>query len=1250
LTQKPDWGRTALIGDLRGLLHGPDGNDRALSAGRARRGRRAGALIGAPLLVLGLLVAMPASAMGAGSSCGANINPIVCENEQPGTPESVWDNMDGAGDPAIQGFATDISVNRGSTISFKIDTDATRYTVDIYRLGYYGGDGARLMTPAATIIRPGNQHQPACVTDPTTEIFDCGTWAVSASWSVPATAVSGVYIAEFTRTDTGGASMTPFVVRDDSSQSDIYFKTSDSTWQAYNTYGGSDFYQGVVHDRAYKVSYNRPYATRDNNHGRDFLFSNEYPMIRFMEQNGYDVSYTTDVDMARNGALAKNHKVLTSTGHDEYWSAPERDAAMAARDAGVNLAFFSGNEVYWHTRWEASEDGSNSSYRTLVCYKETWANAKIDPSTEWTGTWRDPRFTPPATGGGIPENNLTGAQYQANDDDFAIQVPSAEGKLRFWRNTSVASLAAGSTATLAQHTGGYESDEDVDNGFRPAGLMDLSTTVASTTSYLTDFGNVVVAGTTKHQMTLYRAPSGALVFDAGTIQWAWGLDSDHDGLDVQAPDSRMQQATVNLLADMGVQPATRMSGLAAATRSTDVTAPTVTITSPANGASYANGSSITVSGTAADTGGGVVAAVEVSTNGGATWHPATGTTSWSYTFVSSGLNTLQLQVRATDDSGNLQATPASATYTLTGQHSIFGQATPKTAATNDTSAVTLGVKWKASTDGYVTGIRFYKGSGNTGTHTGALYTASGTRLATGTFSGESASGWQTLTFTSPVAVTGNTVYVATYYAPSGHYSADPWVFSYRDYVAAPLSATRSLGTNANGLYIYGNAFPTQSTSDTNYYVDVTFIANADSTPSVVLVSPTDGDGTVALNVHPSAVFNKSIDPSTLSFTLADSGGHAVAGSAAYDDTAKAATFTPSAALVSGTVYTATVSAKDTSGHSMAAPKTWSFTGDPDANAARLFALDATPTVASANDGDAVELGTKFIPTVNGTVTGLRFYKGSGNTGPHTGSLWSSGGTLLATASFGTETDTGWQTVHFATPVTIAAGSTYIVSYYAPHGHYAADGQYFASTLISGVLTAPAGSNGVYRYGSDAFPNSTYNSTNYWVDPLFVPGEGSTGTSTSFSLFPATLLPDNTTWDDSSSLEVGVQFSSDLAGKITGIRFYKGSGNTGTHTGTLWNASGNVLATGTFTGETDSGWQTLTFSTPVSVTPGTIYTASYFAPAGHYAVNLNQFASGYAAGPLHVAATGGRYQYGSGGYPTGTTNHNFLVDIMFQTGP
>src|SRR6476469_623767 len=198
------------------------------------------------------------------AQCSSPANAIVAENCLPGNSPDEW-AISGVGDDTIQGFATDISVNVGQTIDFKVKTPASAYHLDIYRMGYYGGMGARkvaTVNPSATLP----QTQPACLTDASTNLYDCGNWAISASWAVPSNAVSGIYFAHLVRNDTGGDSHIFFIVRNDSSHSAILYQTTDETWQAYNDYGGHSLYGGDgtwdLNDRAYKVSYNRPFDTR----------------------------------------------------------------------------------------------------------------------------------------------------------------------------------------------------------------------------------------------------------------------------------------------------------------------------------------------------------------------------------------------------------------------------------------------------------------------------------------------------------------------------------------------------------------------------------------------------------------------------------------------------------------------------------------------------------------------------------------------------------------------------------------------------------------------------------------------------------------------------------------------------------------------------------------------------------------------------------------------------------------------------
>ena len=392
------------------------------------------------------------------------------------------------------------------------------------------------------------------------------------------------------------------------------------------------------------------------------VFSAEFPAIYWLEENGYDVSYISGIDAATNGALLLNHKVYVDVGHDEYWTDSQRANVQAAADAGINLVFLSGNEVYWQTRLAPSIDSSGDANRTMITYKDTHANALIDPTGTATGSFMDARFA--STGGmsGLPSNSLTGQVFAVDSyRTDTITIPYDMTKLRFWRNTPIADTASGQTASLVQNLLGYEWDSSPDNGFRPAGLVDLSSTTLQVSTKLLDYGNTVGNGTATHNLVEYRDPvSGALIFGAGTVFWSWGLSDDHDQVNSgpQTPtDLNVQQAMVNLFADMGVQPATLQASLVIASASTDHTAPTSTITH-LSATNVVEGQLVTVDGTASDVGG-VIGGVEVSTDGGNTWHPATGTVgtaniTWSYSFNAGASGTVNIKTRAVDDSLNLE--------------------------------------------------------------------------------------------------------------------------------------------------------------------------------------------------------------------------------------------------------------------------------------------------------------------------------------------------------------------------------------------------------------------------------------------------------------------------------------------------------------------------------------------------------------------------------------------------------------------
>ncbi|MFJ9835834.1 DUF4082 domain-containing protein [Streptomyces sp. NPDC101169] len=1050
------------------------------------------------------------TALAASDPCGTGSNPVVCENSKPGTPKSEWFSPNAYGD--IKGFSTKESVQAGDTVQFKVQSKVS-YHVEIYRLGWYGGDGARKMSTAAqaAVTYPANYlTKPAnCTTKSSTGLVDCGNWPVTATWTVPSDAVSGLYIANLTQTDGDGLMPYPFVVRNDSSTSDVVVQTSDQTWQAYNDYGGQDLYGGTgpaPDGRAYEVSYNRPLDIGGDNG----IYGSEYMMLSWLERNGYDVSYLSGVDVSANGAtLLKKHKVYLSSGHDEYWTQSQYSNVLAARKAGVRQGFFSGNEVFWKTRLTPSIDGANTANRTLVCYKMTKMaqnNGIADPSGVWTGTWMDPASTQYGQDY-QPPNILTGSMFTVNGyRSDAITVPGSYGKNRIWRNTSVANLTSSQTATFPEGTLGYEWDSDIDNSTRPAGAIDVSSTTVDINDgkLRTDWGNVYGNGTATHNLVEFRdQDSGALVFGAGTVQWSWGLTNipTYDPADtVVTEDARMQQATVNILADMGVQPLTRQSNLTAATATTDTTGPAVTVTAPASGVTVPALKPVTVTGTATDSGGGVVARVEVSTDGGKTWNAATGLTSWKYTWTPTAPGAVSVKVRAVDDSVNIGAV---GTLPLTvGPQACPctvwpASAVPGTVNGGDGSAVELGVKFRTTVAGSITGVRFYKSPVNTGTHTGSLWSASGTRLATGTFTGESASGWQQLNFSTPVSVKANTTYVASYFAPNGGYSYDGGYFSGSDAGLAPLTALKSGTDGGNGVYHYGSAsaFPSSQSSGSNYWVDVVLDTSTASTtpPTVTSTSPTSGATGVSITAPVSAVFSSAVDSDSLTLTVKGPNGDTVPGAWTLPASNKA-TFTPSTELALHTTYTASVQATDLWGNAMADPVTWTFTTSTTPPAVTcpctLWNSSAVPaTTDMTGDTNSVELGTRFTSSASGWVTGVTFYKGTGNTGTHTGSLWSDDGTLLATGTFTGESASGWQRMTFTNPVAISADTPYVVSYHAPNGHYAVDGGYFAgahqSYPLTGTADTAAHHNGLYRYGADpAFPTGSYGSANYWVGPVF----------------------------------------------------------------------------------------------------------------------------------------------------------------------
>jgi hypothetical protein len=267
-------------------------------------------------------------------------------------------------------------------------------------------------------------------------------------------------------------------------------------------------------------------------------------------------------------------------------------------------------------------------------------------------------------------------------------------------------------------------------------------------------------------------------------------------------------------------------------------------------------------------------------------------------------------------------------------------------------------------------------------------------------------------------------------------------------------------------------------------------------PTVGAVSPVDGASSVSTGTKVTVTFSEAMDPATVNastFELRDFTNALVPGTVTFNSATNTATLTPNSLLVNASTYTAMVKGEaggvtDTAGNALASSVTWSFT----TTAATSYSMwdDATvPATITVSDPSAVELGVKFQSSVNGSITGLRFYKSSSNTGTHVGNLWRADGTLLATVTFTNETASGWQQMALSIPVPIAANTTYVVSYHTNVGYYSANSAYFASSgfengLLRALANGEGGGNGVYRYGASGFPNQTWNSSNYWVDVVF----------------------------------------------------------------------------------------------------------------------------------------------------------------------
>ncbi len=506
------------------------------------------------LATIGCLILFAAVSTSAQTSevCGNPANAVVAENCLPGSSDWIVESPD----PSLSAFVFPPSVNVGEPVNLYIASGGVPVDVDIYRLGYYGGAGGRLITQQPAQPIPA---QPACneaLYD--TGLVSCLNWApieqqTDSAW------VSGIYVAHIARPDTGGENLAVFVVRDDARGADLLFQQSNHTFQAYNNFGGKSVYDynsgwdagycNTVSEnpRAVSVSLARPYTSGGTNN----VFDTEYPLLRWLEQQGYDVSYATDWDTDRwgepeNDNLLLRHSVYMSAGHDEYWTEAMRDAVAEARDAGVHLAFFSANTIYWRVRLEADPwMGTPDSVMTV--YK-TIEDGVPDPSGHPTTTFRDPVIDD-------PENALIGTMYIGDNSGlfFPVRVSGEFASDPIYRHTDLQELAPDTYVDIGDDIVGWEWQAIVDNSLTPVNL-DVLARSPVVGFLLIDAGNSSngTSGQAYAETTRYIAESGAQVFSTGTILWGRGLGAH--GTEPVPVDPYVQQVTVNVLADMGLPP------------------------------------------------------------------------------------------------------------------------------------------------------------------------------------------------------------------------------------------------------------------------------------------------------------------------------------------------------------------------------------------------------------------------------------------------------------------------------------------------------------------------------------------------------------------------------------------------------------------------------------------------------------------------------------------------------------------------
>jgi hypothetical protein len=467
-------------------------------------------------------------------------NRVAHENRLRGSDR--WNlPLDHHGD--AEGYVDNVSFVAGDTVTLRLRSTIPTVSVTAYRLGWYERKGGRRVAhwPDVQV-----RTQPAAPTDPQSGMIRCH-WEPALAFRIPGDWVSGLYLLLL---EPKGAApgYVPFFVREARNEAPILYVSGITTYQAYNSWGGKSLYSdgstgaATVSGAANAVtaSFDRPY---DNYRGGGRLLRWDPQFIRWMESRGFDVAYTADLDLERHADIVQGRRLLVFNGHPEYWSLDMRRTLEAAIGNGVNVAFFTGNEIYWRVRFE---DLAGGRFRTVTCYRR----AEIDPLAasspqEATTKWRD-QPSP------VPESLVVGQMY-----GHMLKIPADFVCIQpdHWIYEGTGMQAGDTLRNLV----GQEYDRFwPDPSFHPDGVELLATSPVDP-----NYGHAIdIYGSMPpdepqppvHNATIYTAASGATVFSAGTMQWSWGLDDwgNQEFEGVHTPvDPRVQRITENVLSRLG---------------------------------------------------------------------------------------------------------------------------------------------------------------------------------------------------------------------------------------------------------------------------------------------------------------------------------------------------------------------------------------------------------------------------------------------------------------------------------------------------------------------------------------------------------------------------------------------------------------------------------------------------------------------------------------------------------------------------